>query len=467
MRSCALFALASVTALALTLPCAAEEPARTSSVAKETAPQLQVPSLLAPPQAATVSPLPTRASPVPSDAPASSVQAAARPTEVKTETYMRPPVPAVPAPSVSVAPQTAAPSPPPDMTGDAQASRERDGGFTSPDQLMDWISNYRDHREPWRVPAAVHAMNDFGLFGDEEKAWFCIGFIAGVLGSNPKDGPSLVPKMFPMPDKEQAIIIRAIVYSGRPDWRELLEKNSSRMPLRRPLIDDFLNDKRPTLMTLPLDTGGSPGIYALWGYYVATGQHEPVVRIMEALRWSKTKADSGFSFRKVFSGWGRDPSALDKITTGGTAKWTLASYAERDRQLLALYRAEFWAPAGGDRCTAQGRDQGRRGFRVGEGPKGPVRRHRRCATAEAQQRSGNDQGRDRGIDRDCHRLRRGLGSRASLYRASLRDRRRALYWRRQARPLIAVARYDVILGGWDRLLDRQRPAACPRSQSPA
>jgi len=226
------------------------------------------------------------------------------------------------------------------MTGDAQASRERDGGFTSPDQLMDWISNYRDHKEPWRVPGAVHAMNDFGLFGDEEKAWFCIGFIAGVLGSNPKDGPSLVPKMFPMPDKEQAIIIRAIVYSGRPDWRELLEKNSSRMPLRRPLIDDFLNDKRPTLMTLPLDTGGSPGIYALWGYYVATGQHEPVVRIMEALRWSKTKADGGFSFRKVFSGWGRDPSAVDKITTGGTAKWTLASYAERDRQLLALYRAE-------------------------------------------------------------------------------------------------------------------------------
>jgi hypothetical protein len=339
MRSCALIALASITALALTLPCAAEEPARTSSVAKQTAPQLQVPSLLAPPQAATASPSPTRATPVPSDAPASSVQAAARPTEVKTETYMRPPVPAVPAPAVPVAPQTAAPSPP-DTSGDAQALREQDGGFTSPDQLMDWISNYRDHKEPWRVPAAVHAMNDFGLFGDEEKGWFCIGFIAGVLGSNPKDGPSLVPKMFPMPDKEQAIIIRAIVYSGRPDWRELLEKNSSRMPLRRPLIDDFLDDKRPTLMTLPLDTGGSPGIYALWGYYVATGQHEPVVRIMEALRWSKTKADSGFSFRKVFSGWGRDPSAVEKITTGGTAKWTLASYAERDRQLLALYRAE-------------------------------------------------------------------------------------------------------------------------------
>jgi hypothetical protein len=221
-----------------------------------------------------------------------------------------------------------------------QAAPEPQGAFTSPERLMDWISNYRKHKNPSRVPAAVHAMQDYGLFADEEKAWFCTGFIAGVLGSNPRDGPALVPRMFPMPDKEQAVIIRAIVYSGRPDWRELLEKNSSRMPLRRPLIDDFLAGKRPVLMELPLDHGGSPGIYALWGYYVATGQYEPVVRIMQALRWSKKKEDSRFSFRKVFSGWGHDPSAVEKITTGGTAKWTLASYAERDRQLLNLYRAE-------------------------------------------------------------------------------------------------------------------------------
>jgi hypothetical protein len=184
-------------------------------------------------------------------------------------------------------------------------------------------------------------MREYGLLADEEKAWFCTGFIAGVLGSNPKDGPGLIAKMFPMPDKEQAVIIRAIVYSGRPDWRDLLEKYSAKMPLRRPLIDDFLDGKRPTLMKLPLEHGGSPGIYALWGYYVATGQHQPVVRIIQALQWSRTKGDSSFSFRKVFSGWSTDPSAVDKITTGGTAKWTLASYAERDRELLALYRAEY------------------------------------------------------------------------------------------------------------------------------
>jgi hypothetical protein len=317
MRNHAILALACCGVLGLALPAAAQN---SVSVAKR-----PVPQLLAPAQDETPAPAP-QASPPPAPA-AAAVTAPAAPTEVPIQKYttMRPPIPTAAVEEPVVEP----------------ASPDPQGGFTSPEQLMDWISSYRKHRRPSEVPAAVHAMRRYGLFADEEKAWFCTGFIAGVLGSNPKDGPALVAKMFPMPDKEQAVIIRAIAYSGRPDWRELLEKSSPRMPLRRPLIDDFLDGKRPTLMKLPLESGGSEGIYALWGYYVATGQHEPVVRIIQALQWSRTKADSGFSFSKVFAGWGNDPSAVTKITTGGTAKWTLASYAERDRELLNLYRAEY------------------------------------------------------------------------------------------------------------------------------
>ena len=321
LRCLAVIALATSGVIVLALPAVAQN---SVSVAKQPTPQLLAPSQ--PQPAAPATPTPSSPSPAPQaqeTPPAPAPSAAAAPVEVPIERYtrLRPAIPV--------------------QAEDEQAMPQAQGGFTSADRLMDWISNYRKHKNPSRVPAAVHAMREYGLFGDEEKAWFCTGFIAGVLGSNPKDGPGMIPRMFPMPDKEQAVIIRAIVYSGRPDWRELLEKNAQRMPLRRPLIDDFLNGKRPTLMELPLDHGGSPGIYALWGYYVATGQHEPVVRIMDALRWSKNKSDSGFSFRKIFKGWGSDPSAVDKITTGGTAKWTLASYAERDRDLINLYRAEY------------------------------------------------------------------------------------------------------------------------------
>ena len=313
MRRLAILALA-VGVVGLSTPCAAQSETvatRTVSIAK----QATTPERLAPPQAEPAVVTPAQAAP----------------------SLPHPSASVIPAPEQLYAtipqPMSMAPDQP-------QAAAEQQGAFSSPEKLMDWVTTYRKHPNPSRVPPAVHAMLDYGLLADEEKEWFCIGFIAGVLGTNPKDGPALIPRMFPMPDKEQAVIIRAIVYSERPDWRELLEKNSSRMPLRRPLIDDFLQGKRPTLMELPLADGGSTGIYALWGYYVATGQHEPVVRIMQALQWSRNKDDSSFSFKKIFSGWGNDPSAVEKITTGGTAKWTLASYAERDRELLNLYRAE-------------------------------------------------------------------------------------------------------------------------------
>jgi hypothetical protein len=198
MRSCALIALASFGVLGLTVPAAAQN---SVSVAKQSSPQL-----LAPTQTQSATPAAQETPPSPPPAP----PAASAPAEVPIEKYttMRPPIP------MSAAQEQAAPEP--------------QGAFASVDRLMDWISNYRKHKNPSRVPAAVHAMQDYGLFADEEKAWFCTGFIAGVLGSNPKDGPSLIPKMFPMPDKEQAVIIRAIVYSGRPDWRELLEKSRCR-----------------------------------------------------------------------------------------------------------------------------------------------------------------------------------------------------------------------------------------------
>ncbi|MGH6735107.1 MAG: hypothetical protein ACRECX_03375 [Methyloceanibacter sp.] len=324
MRIAATLALAAIGVLVAALPCAAQSGAvsvtpKTSSVAKQSAPQRLSPPEAPAPKAAREDTQPESTQPV-----------AAAPRRVPPQEVEAPKPHDVLPPAPEIEPVYI-----------ERTEQQQQSAFSSPERLIDWVSNYRKHPNIWSVPPAVRAMLDYGVFGDEEKQWFCIGFIAGILGTNPKDGPALITKMFPMPDKEQEVLIRAIAYSGRPDWRELLEKNSSRMPLRRPLIDDFLNGKRPVLMDLPLDHGGAPGIYALWGYYVATGQHEPVMRIMEALKWSKNKEDSGFSFRKIFSGWGTDPSAVDKITTGGTAKWTLASYAERDRELIRLYRSEY------------------------------------------------------------------------------------------------------------------------------
>jgi hypothetical protein len=322
MRILALIGL--LASLGLSAPCAAQSlpadtaPTRTSVVPKQSrAPE---PQRLAPADTvAATTPQPQRLAPPDLQPPLTL----SRPIEqVRATPAATAPVPAAPEPAPEQR-QSAAPLP----------------SFSTPDSLLEWVYNYRTHKAPSRVPAAVRSMRELGLFADEEKAAFCTGFIAGVLGDNPKDGPRLVAKMLPMPDKDQAVLIRAIAYSGRPDWRDLLTKFKDRMPLRQPLIDAYLSGEAKTLMQVELSE--VTVVYSLWGYYVATGQYEPVVRIMQALQWSKNKNDGGFSVKKIFSGWKNDPSAVDKISTGATAKWTLASYAERNRDLLSLYRAEY------------------------------------------------------------------------------------------------------------------------------
>ncbi len=117
----------------------------------------------------------------------------------------------------------------------------------------------------------------------------------------------------------------------------------------------------------------------------------------------------------VHAAGGSDPSALEKITTGGTAKWTLASYAERDRALLALYRAEY------DRQPediAQPLKDVIEAAEIFEAEK--IRKDQFGAIEDAQkdaddQRGRHVQGRDRGLDRHRHRLRGGQSALGQAY----------------------------------------------------
>lgn len=217
--------------------------------------------------------------------------------------------------------------------------------FASPEAVSQWITQYHDYPRPEQVPSAVHAMRQLGLFRDQRKAGFFIGFIAGVLGANQLKAESLIADMFPMPPKDQAIIIRSIAYSALPDWqrRQLLETFSERMPLRRPLIDKFLTGKEKTVWELPLDHNADI-LDTLWGYYSASGYREPVVRIIHALKWSERQEDlDGFSLTKVLDQYNlfKEGPDLERVTIGSLAKWTLAANAERDRDLLDLYRTEL------------------------------------------------------------------------------------------------------------------------------
>ncbi|MBU1211732.1 MAG: hypothetical protein KJ587_10725 [Alphaproteobacteria bacterium] len=193
--------------------------------------------------------------------------------------------------------------------------------FGKEDDVLRFINDYRENKTPAQVPGLVTAMVRLGALSDPEKAGVYTGFIAGVIGENQVKAPELIAEMFPMPPVQQVVLIKAIAFSGLPDWKELLEQFVERMPARKVLVGKYLYGDGKTLGELSMD---DPFVIdAHWGYYFATGAWEPGIRIISALAWAEDKND------------------IEKLTIGSMAKWTFASNAARDKNLLDLAKVQM------------------------------------------------------------------------------------------------------------------------------
>lgn len=216
--------------------------------------------------------------------------------------------------------------------------------FVSRASVTEWIDNYRNRPEPSRVPQAVRALSEFGALREPETAGFYVGFIAGVLGANPKEAELLVGKMLPLPPADQWLVVRAVAYSGLPAWKSLLARTAAKVPARRGMVDAYLTGALPTLNAIELDKsptfleqvgqhfgvkpkqqpvsyGRNPELLdTLWGQYFAAGQYRPLWRIITLLPWSKER------------------DSAERLTVGSSAKYTLANNAARYPDILALIK---------------------------------------------------------------------------------------------------------------------------------
>ena len=221
--------------------------------------------------------------------------------------------------------------------------------------VQQWIYNYRAKPDYAHVPAAVRVLFHSQTFKEPENAGIYLGFIAGAIGSNPAKAEQLVNSFFPVRPEDEWVIVRAIAYSGLPDWRNLLRRVALKMPSRQKMIDAYLSSKLPILTEIPLEetkpgmmdklrgvftknpftkeerkldttltyAGNQDLLDTLWGYYFATGSHAPILRIMQMLPWSKSR------------------DTIEKLTVGSMARYTLASYAVRDTDLREFLRSEL------------------------------------------------------------------------------------------------------------------------------
>jgi hypothetical protein len=218
--------------------------------------------------------------------------------------------------------------------------------FNSNDTILKWINGYRHRPDPDRLPAVVRGLSAMQAFKAAESSGPYVGFIAGVLGTNASRADDLIAKMLVIDPSDHWVLVRAIAYSGLPNWRELLATFVDRMATRRAMIDKYLDGKLPRLEQIDFKTD-KPGmldkikstlhldkdrkkavalepspelIDVLWGYYLATGSYVPIERVIKLLPLANDKDN------------------VDNLTTGSAAKFTLASNAVRDADLLAMLK---------------------------------------------------------------------------------------------------------------------------------
>jgi len=239
------------------------------------------------------------------------------------------------------------------LAAPAAAAPTRSVDLGTADAVLRWINAYRAKPDLARVPLAVRTLSRLDALRDSETSAVYVGFVAGVIGSNPQKADELVEKMLPIKTEDHWFIVRAVAYSGMSGWRELLHRFADRMPTRQLMIEKYAGGRLPTLDSIsfekspgamdkikgytasvgsfitgrkrpePVRLEASPEVLdALWGYYFATASYGPVGRILSMLPWSKDRQNT------------------DKLTVGSMAKYTLASNAAHDSELLAMLKRE-------------------------------------------------------------------------------------------------------------------------------
>ncbi|QQR69486.1 MAG: hypothetical protein IPI58_02075 [Alphaproteobacteria bacterium] len=193
--------------------------------------------------------------------------------------------------------------------------------FSDTEQLNRWITYYYSKPEPLRVADAISAASSKGLTHNGQETTPFIGFIAGVINKTPSMAQHLAKYLVSLPHADQHMVILSIWYSSYPDAEHLLQNIKTSIPQHKEIIDKLLANNRPSLLELPMEKG--PWVLdMLWGYFMATGDEAPVVRIITALPWINIRDDTS------------------RLLVGGAARWSLTSNATQHERVMAICRKE-------------------------------------------------------------------------------------------------------------------------------
>jgi hypothetical protein len=179
------------------------------------------------------------------------------------------------------------------------------------------------------VPAIIQSALAQTAADDRAKRLTLIGFMAGLIADDATVINRLVPVFDKLPGDQPMQLVRAVLYSGRPDGAHHIAALKARWPTRADAIDTIAAAGNKAVYQLKF--AGQPEVLAMnWAFFGATGRKEPVLAMIAALADLRQTTDP------------------ERLAVAQTVRRSLALRAADDERVKDLCRQALWGSYGDD-----------------------------------------------------------------------------------------------------------------------
>ncbi|MDT3778607.1 hypothetical protein PJI16_13655 [Nitrospira sp. MA-1] len=189
------------------------------------------------------------------------------------------------------------------------------------EEFTKWMTYYYLNPEPEKISSAIQYLSDQNILDDTKAFPPTFGFLSGIFNANENQVTQWMETFKTLPDSKYRVMVLSLWYANFTNSKTrvhgILQK-------RQTLTDDLniLFENNPMSVTeIPLEKGAWV-LDSLWGNFMATGNKEPVARIIEALPWFDVKGD-----------WNR-------LMIGRAAAWSLTSNAIQHKKVIDICELE-------------------------------------------------------------------------------------------------------------------------------
>lgn len=139
-----------------------------------------------------------------------------------------------------------------------------------------WMMSYYRDPTPERFVAEVRSMMKTGLLKDEDAQPPVAAFLSQVMADNPAKVPKWLEELSNLNEQQRTLLWTAAWYSRTEEARAFFKKQG---------LQAYLDHEAPRI--LGMEVNNPAALDMLWGCFYATGDEEPIRRIISAFDLSK------------------------------------------------------------------------------------------------------------------------------------------------------------------------------------